>query len=143
MTDEQLMRDFEAARPPAGGFHHREHVRVAWNYLRRHSLPEALRRFCGGLRRFADAQGVPGLYHETITVAYLLLINERLSGQRELDWEAFAAGNQDLLAWKPSVLDRLYAPETLASERARLVFLMPDRAGARPESRPEPPHNGV
>jgi hypothetical protein len=70
---------------------------------------------------------VPGLYHETITVAYLLLINERLSGNRDLDWETFAARNRDLLAWKPSLLDRLYAPETLASDRARDVFLMPDR----------------
>jgi hypothetical protein len=130
MTDEQLMHDFEAGRPPDGGFHHREHVRVAWNYLRRHPLAEALGRFCGGLRRFAESQGVPGLYHETITVAYLLLINERLSGSRDLDWESFAARNQDLLAWKPSLLDRLYAPETLASDRAREVFLMPDRVAA-------------
>ena len=95
-----------------------------------HPLPEALGRFCGGLRRFAESQGAPGLYHETITVAYLLLINERLSGHDDLDWDAFAAGNQDLLAWKPSLLDRLYTPETLASDRARRVFLMPDRARA-------------
>ena len=130
MTDEHLMRDFEAGRAPDGGFHHREHVRVAWNYLRRHPLPEAMGRFCSGLRQFAGRQGASGLYHETVTVAYLLLINERLNGHDHLDWEAFAAGNPDLLAWKPSLLDRLYAPETLASDRAREVFLMPDRVAA-------------
>src|SRR5262245_30788666 len=74
MTDDQLMADFEAGRVPEGGFHHREHIRVAWNYLRVHTLPDALARFCAGLRQFAAAQGVPGLYHETITVAYILLI---------------------------------------------------------------------
>jgi hypothetical protein len=130
MTDAQLMDDFESGRPPAGGFHHRDHVRVAWNYLRRHPLPEALGRFCGGLRRFAELQGAHGLYHETITVAYLLLIHERLVDHDELEWDAFAAVNQDLLAWKPSILDRLYTPERLASDRARRVFVMPDRAGA-------------
>jgi hypothetical protein len=129
MTDEQLLRDFEAGLAPEGGFHHREHVRVAWNYLRTSPLPEALAKFCTGLRHFAAAQGAPGLYHETITVAYLLLINERI-GDGALDWERFAAAYPELLAWKPSVLDRLYRPETLASERARHVFLMPDRAAA-------------
>lgn len=133
-TDEHLMRDFEAGRVPDGGFHHREHVRVAWNYLRLHTMPEALARFCAGLRHFADAQGATGLYHETITVAYLLLINERLSGNHDLDWDAFSAAHPELLAWKPSLLDRLYRPETLASDRARRVFLMPDRLHEPPSA---------
>ena len=131
MTDEQLMQDFEAGRSPVGGFHHREHVRVAWNYLRAHPLPEALGRFCGGLRRFAESQGAPGLYHETITTAYVLLINERLDGSaRTLTWEAFAGRNPDLLFWKPSVLDRYYHSDTLKSERARRTFVLPDRLQA-------------
>ncbi|MGE0462608.1 MAG: hypothetical protein AB7Q16_14665 [Vicinamibacterales bacterium] len=128
MTDEELMHAFEAAQVPEGGFHHAQHVRVAWNYLRAHPLPEALGRFCAGLKRFAEAQGATGLYHETITVAYLLLINERWAGSDPATtWEAFAASHPDLLAWRPSLLDRLYAPETLASPRARRVFVMPDR----------------
>jgi hypothetical protein len=113
---------------PAGGFHHAQHVRVAWNYLRAHPLPEALGRFCAGLRHFADAQGATGLYHETITVAYLLLINERWTeSDPSMPWEAFAAAHPDLLAWKPSLLDRFYTPGTLASGRARRAFVMPDR----------------
>ena len=78
MLDEDLMRAFEAGRPPAEGFHHAQHVRVAWNYLRAYPLHEALGRFCGALGQFAAAQGKPDLYHETISVAYVLLINERL-----------------------------------------------------------------
>ena len=44
MTDDELMHAFEAGRVPDGGFHHRQHVQVAWNYLRAHPLPEALAR---------------------------------------------------------------------------------------------------
>src|SRR6187401_1538227 len=106
--DDALVSTFEAGREPAGGFHHRKHVRVAWYYLQRHALPEALVRFSTALRNFAAAQGKPGLYHETITTAYLLLINERLDGARRLPWPAFADGNPDLLTWKPSVLHRYY-----------------------------------
>jgi len=128
MDDRAFVAAFEAGQEPPGGFHHREHVRVAWYYLQQHSLPDALVRFSTALRRFAEAQGQPGLYHETITTAYLLIINERLDGpERELGWEAFANRHPDLLTWRPSVLDRYYHKDTLMSDRARRTFVLPDR----------------
>ena len=128
MDDVTLIRVFEAGEVPPGGFHHRDHVRVAWWYLRESPLPEALVRFVSALRRFAEAQGKPDPFHETITTAYLLLINERLDdGGREIDWDEFARRNPDLLTWKPSILARYYREETLASARAKRTFVMPDR----------------
>jgi hypothetical protein len=128
MDDRAFVAAFEAGQEPPGGFHHREHVRVAWYYLQQHSLPDALVRFSTALRRFAEAHGQPGLYHETITTAYLLIINERLDGtERELEWEAFANRHPDLLTWRPSVLDRYYHKDTLMSDRARRTFVLPDR----------------
>jgi hypothetical protein len=128
MDDDLVVAAFEAGHEPPGGFHHRQHVRVAWYYLQHHPLPDALVRFSTALRRFAEAQGKPGLYHETITTAYVLLINERLDGTaRDLTWDAFADCNPDLLSWQPSVLDRYYQRETLKSDRARRTFVLPDR----------------
>ena len=127
MDDAALVRLFEAGESPPGGFHHRDHVRVAWWYLRDCQLPEALARFVTGLQRFAAAQGKPDLFHETITTAYLLLINERLADGRDLVWDEFAARNPDLLTWKPSILARYYREETLSSPRAKRTFVMPDR----------------
>jgi hypothetical protein len=129
MTDDELLvRTFEAGDEPPGGFHHREHVRVAWWYLRQHSCVEALTRFSTALRRFAIARGKPDLYHETITTAFVLIINERLYGlESNATWSQFAEQNPDLLTWRPSVLERYYLAETLASERARRTFVLPDR----------------
>jgi hypothetical protein len=128
MDDDTLIGTFDAGKEPPGGFHHREHVRVAWYYLQHAPLPEALVRFSTNLRRFAVARGKPGLYHETITTAFLLLINERLDGDaKALAWPDFAERNGDLLTWNPSALDRYYRPGTLASDRARRTFVMPDR----------------
>jgi hypothetical protein len=130
MDDEALVRSFERGEVPEGGFHHAQHVRVAWYYLRHQPLPEALERFQARLRAFALAQGKPNLYHETITTAFVLLINERLdNGARDENWDAFAARNEDLLSWKPSILQRYYRDETLWSDRARRTFVMPDRLG--------------
>jgi hypothetical protein len=133
LTDADFVRSFEDCTLPNAAFHHRDHVRLAWIYLRRHPPVEALQRFADGLRRFATANGHPGLYHETITWAFLLLIHERMERMArggEPAWEEFAACNPDLLTWKPSILDRYYTPETLGSELARRVFVMPDRIRA-------------
>jgi hypothetical protein len=90
MTDEELVSCFEGGTVPPGGFHHAEHVRVAWWYARRHPWLVALDRFRVALRRFAEAQGKPGLYHETITTAFVVLVVERLDGDgADLDWESF------------------------------------------------------
>lgn len=130
VTNEDLIQLFEAGREPPGGFHHREHVRAAWCYLQTDSMPAALVRFSTALKNFAIAHGKPNLYHETITTAFLLLINERLDEHRACTWPEFAERNPDLLTWKPSILDRYYRSETLSSERARRTFLLPDRLEA-------------
>lgn len=127
-TATDLIRSFEDCTLPAGAFHHRDHVRLVWLYLRRLPVLDALTRFAEGLRRFAAANGHPGLYHETITWAYLFLIHQRMAGAgADETWEEFAARNPDLLTWKPSVLGAYYKEETLGSELARRVFVMPDR----------------
>jgi hypothetical protein len=129
LDDDALLAAFEGDGFEAGAFHHAQHVRVVWAYLRRRPVLEVLDRFAAGLRRIATAAGKPGLYHETITWAYVLLVNERRAdGQEGTEcWSAFAAGNPDLLAWRPSVLEsRYYRAETLWSERARRVFVLPD-----------------
>lgn len=125
---DDLIRRFEDGTLPPSDFHHRDHVRLAWLYLNEEPPLAALARFTEGLKRFASRNGAEGLYHETITCAYLLLIHERKArAEAGETWEEFAARNPDLLTWKPSVLDRYYREETLASELAKRVFVMPDR----------------
>jgi hypothetical protein len=128
VTDDELIGLFERGQEPPAGFHHAHHVRAGWCYIRAHRLPEAILRFTDALRAFAAARGKPDLYHETITIAFMLVIAERAGApDAPGTWEEFAARNRDLLSWKPSVLDNYYHEETLWSARARRSFLMPDR----------------
>jgi hypothetical protein len=127
LDDRRFLGDFEAGRVPEAGFGHREHVRAAWLCLQEGPAAEAIARFTGALQRFAVARGKPGLYHETITWAFLLLVRERQAqGPAGETWTEFAARNPDLLTWRPSVLDAYYRPETLSSELARRCFVLPD-----------------
>jgi hypothetical protein len=128
MNDEEFIQRFEDCTLPGESFHHKEHVRVAWLYLRNESVLQALNKFSEGLKRFATANGKPNLYHETITWAYVLLINERMErGGREQGWEEFVDSNADLFDWKNNILKSYYQVETLRSEVARRVFVFPDK----------------
>jgi hypothetical protein len=129
MTDEEFVARFEGCNLANESFHHEDHVRMAFLYLCRYPVLEALIKFSAFLSRLADAKGKPGLYHKTITGAYLLLIRERMArAGREQSWTEFAAANADLLNWKDNVLKKYYQDETLSSDLARRTFLLPDRA---------------
>jgi hypothetical protein len=114
----------DAVRPEA--FHHADHVRVAFDILRRCDFPEAALTYSAGIKRIAARAGDPGAYHETITIAFLSLISERSAAAPYRDYAAFAKANGDLL--DKSALAKWYAPERLASAIARKTFILP---GAR------------
>ena len=124
MQDDEFIAQFQAGTLEP--FHHQDHVKMAWLYLQRASVLDAIAKFTSDLKQFALAQGQPNLYHETITWGYLLLIHERMARGCEPGWEAFAAANPDLLTWEQSVLKTYYRPATLQSELARRVFVFPD-----------------
>jgi hypothetical protein len=127
MTDQELMEQFENGTLPTECFHHREHVRVAFLYLIKYPVLDALQAFSQALRRFAEARGKSQLYHETITWAHIFLIRERMArAGKSQNWDEFANNNADLLVWKDGILTRYYRAETLASDMARTVFVLPD-----------------
>ena len=97
LTDDEFVMAFENLDLGAESFGHREHVRLAWVYLHRYPAHEALPAFANGLKKFTAHLGAADKYHETITWAYLALINERIARSKEqpdgqaLSWEAFSA----------------------------------------------------
>jgi hypothetical protein len=133
MNDDEFIARFEDGSLAGESFHHADHVRMAFLYLFRFPALEALQRFSSALVRFAEAKGKPGLYHETITWAFLLLIRERMArAGMPQSWTQFAAGNPDLLDSRESILRKYYRSETLSSELAKCTFLLPDRAFPHP-----------
>ncbi len=125
MDDQALLAAFEACsleRLP-----HRDHLRIAWLYLRDAPFERAALRFCDNLRRFAAARGKPGLYHATITWAYLALVSERDAAAPAPDFDAFAAANPDLFDHR-AALRAYYDQATLDSPAARQAFILPRTA---------------
>jgi hypothetical protein len=124
----ELIAQFESGSLPPTAFHHADHVRMAFAYLRQYPQLQALEKFSAALKLFAKAQGKENLYNETITWAYVFLIHERMSRSGGTQtFEEFAEANPDLLMWKNGILKRYYAEETLQSDLAKRVFVFPDK----------------
>jgi hypothetical protein len=132
--DPELTR-FLRGELDADGFTHRQHVRMAFELLRRHDFAESLLHCSQALRAMLARAGRPEAFNLTVTLAFLSLICERMLRGDATDFEAFARANPDLLG--KSILARWYRPQRLGCEAARHAFLMPDPAWDEPAPLPD------
>jgi hypothetical protein len=107
-------------------FPHREHVHIAFEMLKRHDFPETVLLFSRTLRAMAEKAGRPEAFHQTVTIAFLSLIAERMERAGAADFALFARANPDLL--EKTLLTRWYSAERLGSAAARRTFLLPEPA---------------
>ena len=105
MTHDELIAAFEGGTIAPGAFGHREHVRLAWLYLRRHGRPGAERRLLAGLRAFAAAAGKPEKFNAALTLAWVARIDSAAAALPPT--HSF----DDLLIHHPELLDRRSADE--------------------------------
>lgn len=126
MTDLEFAQCFERGEIRNEDFHHREHLRVAWAFLRdSNSTEEACDRMRAAIRAFASKAGHAKKYHETLTVFWVRLLAEvrkHVDGAKELDSlfpaHAFLLDKDAPLAW--------YTRTRLYGDDARLTWLAPD-----------------
>lgn len=128
MNDEDFLRALESCELPEQEFGHAAHVRAAYLYLRQGDFAAALERVRRSIRTYATHLGKPDRYHETITVAYVVLIQQHmLERGNGGGWTEFSRDNPELL--KKGLLQEFYPAEQLNSDAARKIFLLP-RAGS-------------
>ena len=110
----------------AGDFHHRDHVRMAFEMLRRHDFAESVWLFSRALRAMAARAGKPQAFNQTVTIAFLSLIAERIERDGAEDFAAFVHAHPDVL--DKGVLARWYRSDQLMSDIARRTFVLPGSA---------------
>src|SRR5688572_7143019 len=115
MTDE-LVSAFESATIDPAAFHHREHLYVAWCYLRALPLEEALARYVHHLRRLTIALGAPAKFHATITWSYVLLLHSAMARSPDVSFEQLLAENPTLADHRSGILYAYYDRAQLDSE---------------------------
>lgn len=109
----------------AADFPHREHVRMGFEMLRRHDFLTSVQHYSQALRIMTARAGHPQAFNQTVTVAFLSLIAERMQQRPGADFAT-------LVSTFPELLDKhhlalWYSRERLQSEAARAFFLLPDQ----------------
>ena len=136
MTDPSLtdlVAAFRAQTLPKEQWTHLAHLRVGAWHVHHFGAEAALGMLRSGIRRLNDAHGTANSstsgYHETITVAYVRLIEQLLSGiDAEVPLEERIALSTGGPLAERSVLLRFWSRDLLMSPRARAEWVAPDLA---------------
>lgn len=125
--DVDTLSAFESGTLDPARFNHRLHLSLAWTYLQRDGFPEGALHFRRHLRAYVAAVGAQGKYHETITWAYLVLLNEEMTLRSTLgeSFDAMIQRRPDLLDHRNGAIARSYSKTQLDMPDARRVFLLP------------------
>ena len=125
---EAFIRAFEDCSLPKSEWTHARHLIMALWYLRRHRRDEATRLIRDGIQRYNQAQRNFTGYHETITRAWIAVI-ERLLSQRDRTLPDSALAEVLLHeCGEKNYLLRFYSRERLLSDEARSRWVEPDLA---------------
>ena len=129
MTDTEFLEAFGSCSLPEAQWTHEAHVRMAWLYLQKMPLIEAIPVVRQGIKRYNASLKKSLAYHETITHVFLILISDRMlrAGDRP-SFVNFCNQNPDLLDRNMTPLLIYYRKETLFSQAARDGFVKPDLA---------------
>jgi hypothetical protein len=125
MTDEEFTDAFESCRLPNAQFRHRDHLRLAWIYLKRYGSAAAEARISDSIRKYAAHNGATQKYHETVTLAWLRLVD--CAASRAPSGTPF----EDVLGAFPELQDKnslqeYYSRAVLESDSAQGIFVQPD-----------------
>ena len=121
---EQDARTLHSLVERRGRFGHREHLELAWTYLRAYPPGEAERVMAAAIRHLAAEHGAPDKYHATMTHAWVKLVAVHRGDDDQGDFDAFLDANPGLL--DRQLLTRHYSPDALWSEAARSHWTAPD-----------------
>ncbi len=123
MNDIEFAAAFEDCSLPPEQFHHRDHIRLAWIYFHRYG-PAAGARIAESIRRYAAHLGKSDKYHETMTQAWMRLVQHAAASSPSFD------GMLDRCPWllDKTYLHRFYSQDLLNSEQAKVSFVSEDRS---------------
>jgi len=126
LSDEEFVAAVEGAQYPHAEFHHPDHIRLAWIYVRQDGVLPAEERIARTIRAFATSHGHESKYHETVTRAWLRLVAaaHRLTPEVTA-FDVFLAKHGWLL--DRGALSAFYSGSRLGSEEAKDGWADPDR----------------
>ncbi len=125
MHDDDFLCSFERCTITPSEFNHAAHVRASYLYLSKLPFLEACIAMRDGLKRFASSIGKATLYHETITIAFMAIVKDRMARNPGGGWRRLLEDNPDLCDKR--LLDRYFPDQLLNTSDARERLILVER----------------
>jgi transketolase len=140
ISDEDFLAQFESTAWPLEKWHHRQHIKVAYLYLRHYPFEQAQARIREKIKAYNAAKQLPDSllsgYHDTMTQAWMHLVYFALcEGGAAETADDFYEQHPEL--WGKKSLRFFYAAIFVTPE-AKANFVPPDRTSF-PKSKKSPP----
>jgi len=141
VQDADFLTQFESTAWPYAEWHHRQHIKVAYLYLRRYPFEQARTHIREKIKAFNRAKHVPesltGGYHDTMTQAWMHLVYFTLCEYGPAE-NADAFYEQHPQFWGKKALRYFYSKDRFISPEAKAAFIEPDITPF-PKSKKAPP----
>ena len=124
LNDREFVAAFENCTLRSEWFHHPDHIRLAWLYLKQYDYKTAERCFRDGLIRLAAHFGVSEKFHVTVTLAWMRVVAAHMRPGESLSFEGWVPHHQELLDSR--FLLAYYSEDRLKASEARENWIEPD-----------------
>ena len=139
--DDKFLEAFETQALRQEEWHHQQHIKVAYLYLRKHPFEKAMERMRAGVKALNAVHGVPESldrgYHETMTQAWLRLVHFTLCEYGPAE-SADAFYEQSPQLQQKKILRFFYTKDRFQTWQAKNEFVEPDIIPL-PKSKKTPP----
>jgi len=128
MTDEEFLRAFEDCTISKNQWKHKDHLRMAWLYLKaEQNFESALQKIRIGIQRLNLSHGNDHGYHETVTQVFAIYILDTiLNSDPKETFDDFSTANPWLYDGINPFRKRHYSDALWKSEEARHGFVSAD-----------------
>lgn len=142
VQDENFLAQFESTAWPLEKWRHRQHIKVAYLYLRRYPFAQAQARIRERIKAYNAAKQLPDSltsgYHDTMTQAWMHLVYFTLCEYGPAE-NADAFFEQHPQFWGKKALRFFYTKERFLTEQAKAGFVAPDITPFPASKKPPPP----
>jgi hypothetical protein len=126
LTDKEFEKQFEDCTLDASLFTHEAHLRLAWIYITKYGLEQAIKNAKIQIKKYAASLGAAEKYHETITVASIKAVFIFIKKSNTLTFYDFINENETLKTDFKKLLATHYTTDIFNSETAKKDFLEPE-----------------
>ena len=131
IDDQFFLEQFESGTWPFQKWHHRQHIKAAYLYLRRYPFERAVEQMRAGIKAYNQLHQSKSVtnsgYHETITQGWMRLVDLTLCEFGPADTsDAFVDQHTQLLSTRALLF--FYSRQRLMSAEAKAEFVLPDLA---------------